>query len=110
MALDIVEGDILVANGKEYPIRSCAEWAWGYGRAMRRLLKVTVSTKRSPAITSGKRGAPAVKLSGLRCTPIDPADPEVRQRLALNTPHELLQAFVDGGDVYYHLIVEDLKR
>jgi hypothetical protein len=108
--LDILEGDFLVVNSREYPIRSCAEWEWGYGRAMRRFTTVTASTKRSPAISGGKRGNPVAKLLGLKCTPLDPVDPEIRQRLALNTPHELLETFVDGGGVFLHLILEELKR
>ena len=27
-AVDVREGDVLVVDGKEYPIRSCAEWTW----------------------------------------------------------------------------------
>lgn len=27
-AVDVREGDVLVVDGKEYPIRSCAEWKW----------------------------------------------------------------------------------
>lgn len=27
-ALDIIEGDVLVVDGKEYPIRSVGRWAW----------------------------------------------------------------------------------
>jgi hypothetical protein len=110
VALDIREGDLYVVGSREYPIRSCAEWSWRYGRAMRRLLQVTASTKRSPAIAGGKRGAPATNLTGVRSTPLDPVSPELAQRLALDTPHELLQTFVDGGDTFYELILEDLKR
>ena len=99
---------------------------------------VTASTKRSPAPSSGKRGVPTTWLSSLQCTPLDPVDPETRQRLAINTPHELLQTFVDAGldiiegDIlvvdseeypirsaaqwtwrgseFVHLIIEELKR
>lgn len=110
MALDIREGDILVMSGTEYPIRSCAEWKWGAGRAGRRLMNQTASTKRSPVIVSGKRGTPTTKLSSLRCTPLDPVAPDLAQRMGLNTPHELLETTVDGGDVFYVLVVEDLKR
>lgn len=110
MALDIREGDIFVAGGKEYPIRSCAEWRWFAGRSMRRLLRVTASTKRAPAMSGGKRGAPVTHLTGIRSTPLDPLDPEVAERLALNTPHELLQTVVDGGDTFYALALEELKR
>lgn len=110
MALDIVTGDIYVVGSDEYPIRSCAAWSWGYGRAMKRLLKVDASTKRQPVISGGKRGAPATNLTGLRSTPLDPLSPEIAERLALETPHTLLQTFVDGGDVFYDLVLEDLKR
>ncbi len=64
---------------------------------MRRFLTVTASTKRAPAVSGGKRGTPAAHLAGVACTPLDPVDAELRQRLQLNTPHELLQSFVDGG-------------
>jgi len=110
MALDIREGDLYVVGGNEYPIRSCAEWSWRYGRAMRRFCTVTASTKRAPGMSGGKRGAPTVNLTALKSTPIDPVDPEIRQRLALNTPNELMQTYVDGGDVFYALILEELKR
>jgi len=62
-----------------------------------RLATETASTKRNPAIASGKRGSPATYLTGLRCTPLDPVDPEMRNRLNLDTPYELLQTFVVGA-------------
>lgn len=108
--LDVKEGDILVVNGRDYPIRSCAEWAWGFGRAARRLMTVTASTKRQPAVVGGKRGTPVAHLTGLTCTPLDPVDAELVKRMALDTPHEKLQTYVDGGDAYYHLVLEDMKR
>lgn len=110
MALDIREGDVLVVSSVEYPIRSCAEWAYRYGHGMSRLTTETASTKRAPAIASGKRGTPSTNLTGLSCTPLDPVDAEIRQRFGLETPHELLQTFVDGGTTFYHLVIEDLKR
>ena len=58
---------------------------------------VTASTKRPPAIASGKRGVPATNIASLKCFPLDPISPELRQTLALNTPHELLQSYVEGG-------------
>lgn len=105
---------------------------------LRRMLTVTASTKRAPAIASGKRGAAATNVASLLCMPLDPVDPELRQRLALNTPHELLQTMTletdiregdilvvagkeypvrscaewiwRGGTSFRHLVVEDLKR
>jgi len=62
-----------------------------------RFATVTASTKRPPAVSSGKRGSPAEEISSLSCLPLDPVDAEVRERLGLDTPHELLQTFVQGG-------------
>lgn len=110
MALDLREGDTLVVGNKEYPIKSCAEWAWRYGAGIDRLVTVAASTKRPPAVVAGKRGAPTTLLASVKCTPLDPVDPEIQQRLALETPHELLETYVNGGDTFYHLVVEELKR
>jgi hypothetical protein len=115
MSLDIKEGDVLVVGANEYPIRSCAEWSWRYSRTFRRMATVTASTKRNPALVSGKRGAPVANLTGVKCTPLDPVDPELAVKLRsgrsdLGTPHELLVTFVDGGNVFYRLVLEDLKR
>lgn len=96
----------------------------------------TASTKRPPAVSGGRRGTAATNIASLACTPLDPVDSEIRQRLVLDTPHEVLQTFVDGtldiregdiftysgqdypvracaewkwrGSAYLHLILEDL--
>ena len=106
--------------------------------SFQRMATVTASTKRAAAISAGKRGTPTTKLSSIKCLPLDPVDPELKQRLALDTPHELLQTFVEGnldivegdiltvsgedypvrsvadwvwgGDVYRQLVIELLKR
>lgn len=108
--VDIVVGDVLVVGGKDYPIRSVAEWD-GFppgSLAFKRMATVTASTKRSPALSSGVRGAMTTNLASVKCTPLDPVDPDLRSRLKLNTPHELLECFVDGTP-YLRLILEDLK-
>lgn len=64
-----------------------------------RLLTVTASTKRPPAVSNGKRGELAAYLSTLKCSPLDPVSAEISQRVALNTPHEVLQAFIGSDDV-----------
>jgi hypothetical protein len=112
MALDIKEGDVLVVSSVEYPIRAAGDWdfRWGVTTGFTRMATKTASTKRPPALSAGKRGVAATNLTGLTCTPLDPVAPEVRQRLALNTPHELLETFVSDGSEYKHLILEDLKR
>jgi hypothetical protein len=103
-----------------------------------RVASLEASTKRAPGLVSGKRGQPATYLESIQVTPLDPVDAETRERLALNTPHELLQTFVDGdwdiaegdvlvvagaeypvrsaaqwdwrGSLYVHLVIEELKR
>jgi len=62
-----------------------------------RMATVTASTKRPPALSSGVRGAATTNLSSLACLPLDPVDAELRARVAIDTPHELLQTFVQGG-------------
>lgn len=110
--IDIQEGDILLVGEVEYPIRSVARWA-AFGSvslAFQRLANVTASTKRPPALSAtGTRGAPTVHLVGIQITPLDPIDAELRARLKLNTPHELLECFVNG-DPYLRLTVEDLRK
>jgi len=97
----------------------------------------TASTKRPPSMSGGKRSTPAAKLTTVLCTPLDPVDPELRERLGIHTPHELLQTFCHGdydilpgdlftyggkdypvrsvaewkwrGSTYRHVILEDTK-
>lgn len=105
--------------------------------AFDRLATETASTKRSPTVSGGRRGTATTSVASLSCTPLDPVDPELRERLALSTPHELLQTYVRGdpdilegdifvssgseypirscaewkwsSDVFLRLILEDLK-
>lgn len=115
MALDIKNGDVLVVGTEEYPIRAVSFWAGPSGTmpytGLQRLANVTASTKRSPGIVGGKVGTPVTSIASLTCTPLDPVDPELRQRLGLQTPHEVLQVFVpDTAGAFFHLILEELKR
>ncbi len=110
-ALDVKEGDLLVVNGKEYPIRSVAEWPMSQASyaSFARLATKTVSTKGSPGLVNGKRGAPVTLLSNLKCHPLTPVDAETQRRMVIDTPHEVKQTFLDSLSGFYHLIVEDLK-
>lgn len=110
--IDVKEGDILVVSSVEYPVRSVGEWVKSslHTKSFLKMATATASTKRSPAIASGKRGSPSTNLSGLSCLPLDPVQPELARRLALDTPHELLQTFVSDGTGFLHVIIEDLKR
>ena len=66
--------------------------------AFRRMAMVTASTKRRPAVSGGLVGSAATEISSLKCTPLDPVDPELRQRIPnVAASQELLQTFVQGG-------------
>lgn len=111
MAVDIREGDILTVSGTDYPIRAVAEWTrtGASSPSFSGLATVTASTKRA-SISSGKRGTPTQNLASVSILPLMPVDPEIRQRLALDTPHELAQTFAADSTGFVHLIVEVLKR
>lgn len=111
MSLDIRSGDFFTVGSISYTIRTCNPWTDRVGStaSMRRMCSVTASTKRKPAVVGAKRGLPAAKLSGLKCTPLDPPSTETLHREVTQAPMKLLETFVDGGDTFYHLILEDLK-
>jgi hypothetical protein len=110
--MDIVEGDTLVVGSREYPIRSCEEWETTRMNTLgfRRMATKAASTKRAPAISSGKRGASTSHLTNLKCTPLDPVSAEIQRRIALDTPMELLQTFLTDGAGFVLIVVEDLKK
>ena len=110
--LDIREGDRLVVNGRDYAIRSAAEWAWpGPGSlAMQRQMTLTASTKRRVINRATASGSMESHLTALRCTPLDPARPEVQEQLVSGGPYELLETFVAGPTAFVHLVLEEGKR
>ncbi len=63
---------------------------------LRRLATLSATVLRA-TMTGGKRGAAAVHLSGLQAVPLQPASPEVVQRLQLQTPHQVLETYVVGA-------------
>lgn len=65
--------------------------------SFRRMASVTATTKRPPAVAGGKRGAPVAHLAALACTPLDPLDPELRERVGTRAPVEALQTLVDDA-------------
>lgn len=62
-----------------------------------RILTTAASTKRRPAMSSGKIGAMTTNVASLLVAPLAPVDADLQQRLALDTPHELLQTVCDGA-------------
>jgi hypothetical protein len=112
MALDIQAGDFLVVSSVEYPIRAVELWnAHGFGSSKAYALMATIScsTKRSPTVSSNKRGAPAAKLSGLYCTQLDRVQPELTAQVPAATPYDTLQTFISDGTDYARLILDNRR-
>jgi len=61
-----------------------------------RQLLVTASTKRPPAIISGKRGEPMEWVTELPCTRLVPVSVETQKRLALESPINIYETFCDA--------------
>jgi hypothetical protein len=112
MAIDVKEGDILVSGSDEYSIKMVDAWTLRRGgSALTRQATATYSTKRNPAISGGKRGTPVTELTGVKGTPLYPvSSSDLLQRVDLGTPYKAKQTFLyDGGSVYYHLLLEELR-
>ncbi len=60
-----------------------------------RLLTKTASVSRA-TLSGGKRSTPTVVIVALPCMPLMPVDAETRNRLALDTPHQLMQTMIPG--------------
>ncbi len=71
-----------------------------------RMATSTAATKRPATMSGGIRAAPVANLSSIACTPLDPVDAEVRQRIGLEGPHTVFESFVEGsqdilvGDIF----------
>ena len=61
-----------------------------------RLATVTASTKRDGGITNGLEVGYAAKIATLSCSPLDPIDAEIAQRVDGLSFGESLQTFVQG--------------
>ena len=115
MTLDIRAGDILVRGTKENPIVWCGVWEddGGSDQSMRAMCSVTASTKRNPTIASGKRGDPVTQIGSMKCTPLDPIGAHTQEmvvRRVPTAPTDLLETIVDGGDTFYHVVVERTRE
>lgn len=112
MAIDVIEGDILVSGSTEYAIRMVDAWPLRRGGyALERQATTTYSTKRSPAISGGRRGEPVTELASVNGTPLEPvSSSDLLQRVELSTPYKSKQTFLYDGDgtTFYHLLVEEL--
>jgi hypothetical protein len=60
-------------------------------------LTITVSVERPPAIVGGKRSATPTALNNIKASPLFPITADIQERVLLETPHERLQCFVEGG-------------
>lgn len=59
-----------------------------------RFATATATTKRSPAVSGGKRGPAVAHLASFSCDPLLPADPQLTQRLGLESATRLFETFV----------------
>ncbi len=114
MTLDIRAGDILVRGSKNHPVVWCGVWEdeGESDQSMRAMCSVTASTKRNPAISGGKRGDPVQVIASMKCTPLDPSSSNTRDMVVRSipaAPTDLLECIVDGGDTFYHLVVERVR-
>jgi hypothetical protein len=64
--------------------------------SIRRLLTETASVLRAQINAYGIKGDYVVHIEELRCTPLDPVDPETREKMLLKSPYELFQVTVNG--------------
>ncbi|MCI0363684.1 MAG: hypothetical protein L0219_07355 [Phycisphaerales bacterium] len=67
-----------------------------------RLATKTCSIKRLQPVIDKKRGEATPILVGLRCTPLDPLDGEIRETLTLTKPYKARMTFIEGD----HQLVE----
>lgn len=108
--IDIQNGDILVVGGKEYPVRSAADWnAVRITPTFVRNASIPASTKRGTSDDSGKITPASEYLTGLKCTHLDPVSAELASTAGLDTPARLRQTFVADTTGVLHLIVEELQ-
>lgn len=113
MALDIREGDILVMNSRDYPILFCGVWKAKHGStpAMQRMCTETASTKRPPAVVGAVRGDATTNLTSLSVMPLDPVGGrDINVRTLPIAPHEVRRTIVDGGDTFYEVYVENIRK
>jgi hypothetical protein len=111
MAIDVRTGDLLVVDGREYPIVGVGDWEMAHqSPGFARMATKTATVKRTPT-AGGKRGAP-VALPGLTlsCTPLDPYDNTKQGATELQTPFVGLQTFATDSSGFVHIILENLKR
>lgn len=112
MAIDVRPGDLLVVNGREYPVVAVADWEMAFqSPGFARLATKTATVKRT-TVASGKRGGAPVAVPGLTltCTPLDPFDNSKQSTTELQTPFVFLQTFATDSSSFVHIILENLQR
>lgn len=106
--LDLLFGDLLVSGSKQYPVTGVARWNLT-GAGLEALFTETYSTKRAPAISSGKRGAATTNLTGILGTPLMPVANELEARAGLPTAVQTLECFLQDSAATVRVVVEDVK-
>jgi hypothetical protein len=107
--LSIEPGDVLVISGKDYPIRSIAQWTgWGSDPSFAADAVIAASTKRPPTVDAqGQRGAAETSITSFMVTRFDVVEPSVSQGAPLDLPYRLLRCFAADATDFVELTVEE---
>lgn len=113
--LDIRRGDLATASdGKSFHIRDLESHQFDPGstESFKHMCTERISLKRNPAVVAGKRGLPVAvpDMTDIPCTPFDSTSGELHAGgggIGGGLPVELRESLVDGGDVYYRILVEE---
>ena len=110
--LDVKEGDLLVVDGVEYPVKSVKRWTVPLvtSRSFQYMATVQAVTKRNPDVVNGKRGEPVVHLALLNILPLDPVDEDVQTRAGMGTPVKRFQTSASVFNEFILITVEELQR
>lgn len=110
MAFVVRDGDILVVDGRDYPIKSVKSYKTrAYrGGTFSRMATVECSLVRMVP-TDGEYERTTIA-TNLLCTPLDPQTYETGRREVLRTPEALLQTYISTSEGYYKLLLEELKK
>lgn len=106
MALDIRMDDEIVVAGEVFTISGLERFPMAMNGAFADMMLETVSTRRAPDISGGKRGAAETYLRNIASTPLVPVQPRVELRTEMKTPVQTLELYLDGDTEIVHVLIE----
>jgi hypothetical protein len=112
MTIDIEYGNLLVMNGKDYPVKHVETWSMTRQSAasFSHLATATAQVKKSSIDANGNRTAASLQTQVYKALPLDPLSPEIVKTLepALGTPASLRQTVISDSASFVLLVVEVL--